>query len=96
MRKLWTKSEKTAALLLLKVGENRAQTATQLSLMAIDIQTLKTDLENSRISLSATDLGGSDIRKLETNEDLLTYQLTSASGNSILNFEENACARTHF
>jgi hypothetical protein len=77
-------------LLKVKVGENTAQTATQLSLMAKDIQTLKTDLKSSRISLSATDLGGSEIQKIEMNGDLLTYQPTSASENSIINFEENA------
>ncbi len=65
--------EETTARLLLKNGENTAQTATQLSLMAKDIQTLKTDLESSRTSLSATDLGGSEIQKLEMNGGLLTY-----------------------
>ena len=65
-----------------KFDENTAQ----LSQMAKDIQSLKIDVQGSAISLSATDLGGSEIQKLEQNGNLLTFQPTS--GDSILSSEE--------
>ena len=85
-------------LLLSAVNEMRQQLSfvnemrQQLSLVAKDVQTLKADSKASRISLSATDLGGIEIQKLEANGDLLTFQPTS--GNSILSQDEATHVRT--